>query len=245
MLSSTTINKFSSFCYIERGPRKKALIKHGHSYYLTELSLDDVCSSVGEPVSVSTVKDSPIALFPIVGLIAYSLFLYFTVVGYRLIDADFFGALAILFLNVVFHELAHIAALKAFDHNAKVKFGFKIAFPFPSFYVDTSDSYMLPTCKRIAVYLSGIAANSLFVVVALLLFPEVSSGCYLVVSMILVNLIPIMKCDGFHCALAILGKDCLQRGKGATLINELLRGLLTLVLLLAFSAASSVLGIGQ
>lgn len=239
MLSSTKVIKFPSFWYIERGPSKKALVRKDHSYYLTSLSADDICGFAGEPMSVTAIKDSPILLLFVAGLIACPLLFYFSEVDYRLIDSGFLVALVILALNVGLHELGHMVALKALNQDAEMRFGVKAIPPFPSFYVDTSDSYMLPTCKRITVYLSGVALNSSFIALVLVFSPELSASCYLVISMILVNLVPIMKCDGFHCVMAVLGRDSLQKSKKEVFVDEFLRGLAAMLFLLFVAMASS------
>lgn len=85
-------------------------------------------------------------------------------------------------------------------------------FIYPAFYVDTSYSYLLPKYKRIAVYLAGNFTNCLFVLGVMYLYPKLLPYCYLVISNLLINFIPIVKSDGYYAYITFRGKT--NKGMG-------------------------------
>ncbi|CEO88649.1 hypothetical protein SSCH_2290001 [Syntrophaceticus schinkii] len=76
--------------------------------------------------------------------------------------------------------------------------GFKLVFIYPAFYVDTSYSYFLPQYKRAAVYMAGNTMNCIFVLGIIIFLPNMLLYCYLIVSNILINFLPIVKSDGYY-----------------------------------------------
>lgn len=235
MLLRTTVLEFDGLLYVDRGSTQPAIIKKGGAYYLTDDPINAVEQIFGCAKRVFDIDDSPLGLVFVIGLILSGLACYFATESFVLVDADFLVAGIVLAVNVLIHELGHACALWALCPGSSVRFGAKLVLPFPCFYVDTSDSYLLPDCKRLVVYLAGIASNALFVLVVCLLPGDCSSCCYLVVSMMLINLVPIMKGDGYYCMQVLLGKAGLAHDARRTLAEDFIRGLAMLMLLLALS----------
>lgn len=141
-----------------------------------------------------------------------------------------------LVVNLLLHELAHALTLKAFYPEATVRAGFKLTFVFPTFYVDTSDSYLLPTRKRLAVYLAGNAANGLLATLALLAVPELAGCATFVSATMAINLLPIMKSDGYHVVETLRGHYSRHKSSRANFAEDLARGAIAFCVLYLISA---------
>ena len=86
--------------------------------------------------------------------------------------------MAIVQPDIFIHELGHIAFLKLFLPGSKVDIGFKIFFIYPSFYVDTSNTYFIPKYKRIAVYLAGNFMNCLYLIICSIFTADINKYNY-------------------------------------------------------------------
>ena len=132
------------------------------------------------------IKENPIYAIIMVGIISLTIVMYFFHEKYVIIDSNFIIANIILFANIFIHELGHVLFLKLFYKSGKIKIGFKIYFIYPAFYVDTSDSYLLPKYKRIAVYLAGNFMNCIYVLICFIFFPSLNKYNYAIISTILI-----------------------------------------------------------
>ena len=149
---------------------------------------------------------------------------YFWKASYLLVDYNIAKAFLLLVLYIPLHEAGHILCLKAFYPECRIKMGMKFTFIYPSFYVDTSYSYLLPKSKKVSVHLAGGFMNSLFVIVIFVAIPEWIPYLYLIVSNILINFIPIVKGDGFYALASVCNRFYLKKSKRAALVEELVRG---------------------
>lgn len=167
--------------------------------------------------------------------ITFTIILYFQKIDFELINIDFIKATMVLILNIFFHEFGHIMFLKLFFKESKIKIGFKFVFIYPAFYVDTSYSYLLPKYKRIAVYLAGNFMNCLFVLCVLFICPKILPYCYLVISNLLINFIPIVKSDGYYACLTFFDKTNKKLDRKTEAIDDFIRGTGMFIVLLILS----------
>ena len=108
-------------------------------------------------------------------------------------------------------------------------------FIWPAFYVDTSYSYMVSKYKRIAIYLAGNFMNCIYVLLVQLFFPKQLPYCYLVISNVLVNFIPIVKSDGYYAVVTLFNKTNIKKDKVATTLEDAIRGIIMFGVLGIFS----------
>lgn len=151
---------------------------------------------------------------------------YFGKTSYLLVDQNIAKAGLLLIINIPLHEAGHIMCLKFFYPESKIKMGMKFTFIYPSFYVDTSYSYLLSKSKKVSVHLAGNFMNSLFVIIILLAVPQLVPYLYLIVSNILINFIPIIKSDGYYALASACNWLNLKKTKKANLVEELVRGVI-------------------
>lgn len=177
-------------------------------------------------LSKMLIKDNVFLLIGMLAIIVVTLILYFGRDTYYLIDQNFLIATVFLLINIPIHEFGHILFLKFFYKESKIKIGFKFVFIYPAFYVDTSYSYLLPIYKKIAVYLAGSFLNCLFVLVIYFIYPEYLKYCYIIISNILVNFIPIVKSDGYYAMIAFFKKYNLFKGKRSEFFEDFIRGMI-------------------
>lgn len=214
------------------------LVKAGGSFFEPPAAVFEKIRSEGEAIDERIIGDSPALLVCTCLLIAASLAAYFLVQGMSVVEDSLAIAMIFLLANIVIHEASHAAVLKVLYPKAKMSCGFKMMFIFPAFYVDTSDSYLLPPCKRITVYLAGIAGNAIFVLLSVILIPDFAHYDYLVVSTLLVNLIPIMRGDGYYILLTLMKKRNAATSKKATFWRDFARGATMLLIFLGISFIS-------
>lgn len=150
---------------------------------------------------------------------------------YTVVDGNFWVASVLLLINIPIHEFGHVLLLKLFYPSAKFSVGFKFLFIYPAFYVDTSDSYLLPKYKKIAVYLAGNFTNSIFLLIIYLFCPYLLPYCYLIVSNILINFIPIVKSDGYYAFMTFINRFQFAKSLKCSLADDFVRGLLMFVFL--------------
>lgn len=186
-------------------------------------------------VKQENVKDNLIYTFIFVIIMCITLFLYFQQGNFEIVDNHFLIATIFLLINIPIHEAGHIIFLKLFYPSARFKVGFKMVFIYPAFYVDTSYSYLLPRFKRMAVYLAGNIMNAIFVLVILLFIPKFLPFCYLIISNILVNFLPIVKSDGYYSLLTLLDKYNISKNKKSEYIEDFIRGFIMFIFLYIIS----------
>ena len=181
------------------------------------------------------IKENPIYAIIMVGIISLTIVMYFFHEKYVIIDSNFIIANIILFANIFIHELGHVLFLKLFYKSGKIKIGFKIYFIYPAFYVDTSDSYLLPKYKRIAVYLAGNFMNCIYVLICFILFPSLNKYNYAIISTILINFLPIIKSDGYYAITSLFNRYNVAKSKKKDFIEDTVRGILMFLFLFLLS----------
>lgn len=108
-------------------------------------------------------------------------------------------AVSYLILNIALHEIGHTLTLRLYGRKGG-RIRFKFNFIYPTFAVDTSDSYILPKHRRIFVYYAGIMVNILICFATYLFFSEYAYYLKSVIWLIIFNLLPIagINTDGYH-----------------------------------------------
>ena len=210
---------------------KEHYLKKNGNYYKIDNNTLNESINIFDLKYRYNIKDSLVYVFFEVAIIILALVIYFRRNNYVVIDSNIVIAMLILVLNVVFHELGHIIFLRIAYRDHKPKFGFKMIFIYPAFYVDTSDSYLIPKYKRLAIYLAGNFMNAVYVLFIGVFFPKFSHYNYLVVSTILINFIPIIKTDGYYFFLGLFNKVNKEKNKKAEFIEDFVRGLCMFVFL--------------
>ena len=209
---------------INKKRKKNYLIKMNDDFFYPS---KDAFYQVVDPDQMEHIKritDNPVICIAMVMIIFCSLIYYFLNNSFVIVDRNFIVSTLILLFNIVIHECSHILILKLFCNESKIKMGFKFIFIYPAFFVDTSYSYFLPKYKRISVYLAGNTANCIFVLLSMLLFPEFNKYLYLIVSNILINLLPIVKSDGYYAFVSLFDKYSIEKSKAFTYIEDFVRG---------------------
>lgn len=112
-----------------------------------------------------------------------------------------------LILNIFLHEAAHLLTMKIYGRKVN-KIGFKLNFIFPAFYVNTSDSYILPRMRKFFVYYSGIMVNIFSIFLIIVFLPHYIYWTRMVFLAVMVSLLPIgaIKTDGYHIIFNIIFK---------------------------------------
>lgn len=171
---------------------------------------------------IKVIKDNifipVVMLITIIGALIY----YISNAKYVILDKNFIIATIILLINIPIHEFGHVLFLKLFYRKSKIKIGFTFIFIYPAFYVDTSYSYLLPKWKRTAIHLGGNFFNSIFLILALFLFPSLKNVLYILFSNILINLLPIVKSDGYYALYTMLDKVNYDKGRKKKKYREFL-----------------------
>lgn len=211
-----------------------------HNFYKLNKTQFDEIFGKAEMTFIRGIEDNFLYAVFMVFIILLTIVLYLKRQNYALINSSFIEATLVLVFNVFIHELGHILFLKIFYRESKIKIGFKFVFIYPAFFVDTSYSYLLPKYKRIAIYLAGNFANCLFVLAILLLYPQLLPYCYLVISNVLINFIPIVKSDGYYAYIAFRGKTNKVLDKKKEVIDDFIRGLIMFALLGILSYISNL-----
>lgn len=191
-------NSENGDCYVKDKERRKYFHKPG-CYASKSPSLAPFVEKISFPVALDLVY---IALtVASVGLIGYLLAKsgeIFSGSAYHSI-ANYLFMLLFLLFNLAVHELCHYAALKLYGREIG-KIGFKMNFIFPSLYVNTSDSYMLPRIRRFFVYYSGIMSNIFLSSIVVCFFPSRAFLACPVIWAVFANLCPVsaVRTDGYH-----------------------------------------------
>ena len=136
--------------------------------------------------------------------------------------------LALTIVSAAFHELGHAAACR-YSGADPGAMGVGLYLVWPAFYTDVTDSYRLDRRSRLRVDLGGIYFNAIFAVAtavtsvaagwdALLLV--VAAQVYLMIR----QLIPIVRFDGYHVLADLVGVPDLLRRIKPTLLSAFRRG---------------------
>lgn len=152
-------------------------------------------------------------------------------------------SVALLAFNLLVHEAGHALVLELFLPGTRITWGFRFIFVFPAVYVNTTASYLLPRGKRAAVHLAGVFANAVCLIVGDLFFPGATSANTAVAWMVALNLVPVMKGDGYQVLAALLGWRTPELGSGRRMVEECARGVATvaLIALLTFATRTFLL----
>lgn len=215
--------------------RNFTVVEKDHSFFKLDNETFDSMFEQKNLEFVRDDKDNGLYLAGMILTIIVTLYLYFKSTAYSIIDINFIPATLVLIGNIFIHEFGHVLFLKLFYPRSRVKIGFKFIFIWPAFYVDTSYSYMVSKYKRMAIYLAGNFMNCIYVLFILFCFPEQLPYCYLVITNILVNFIPIVKSDGYYAVVTLVNKTNMKKGKAATTIEDSVRGIIMFLVLGMFS----------
>lgn len=128
-------------------------------------------------------------------------------------------------ITVIFHELGHLAACQRADcpHGP---LGVGLYFMMPVFYVDVTAAWRLNRYQRALVDAGGLYMQLLFVPVALFLFWATGDQTYLtliaLIDLVLIsNLVPFMKLDGYWLLADLTGVPNLHTRAGEAFLNLL------------------------
>lgn len=205
--------------------------KEEHSYYkISRDKFNDIFKNEKFDFNIE-MEDNILWFVWICLFIIAVLFFYSFRIKYKIIDENFILATAILLVNIPIHEAGHILALKFFYRKSKIKVGFKFVFIYPAFYVDTSESYLLPKYNRIVVYLAGNLMNCIFLLIIMLFFPYYLKSCYILFSNILINFLPIIKSDGYYALMCLCNRTGYFRSDKREFVEDFIRGLCMFLLL--------------
>lgn len=219
------IYKYEDYVISQDEKTESSIVAQEYNFYKVDKSLFEELFDKNEIKFVKKIADNFLYTIFMVLTIIFTIALYFEKSDFMLISVDFIQATMILILNVFIHEFGHIIFLKLFYKESRIKVGFKFVFIYPAFYVDTSYSYLLPKYKRIAVYLAGNFTNCLFVLGVVFFYPELLSYCYLVISNLLINFIPVVKSDGYYACIAFLNKTNKKLDKKMEVVDDFIRGM--------------------
>lgn len=221
----------SKYIIAEDTQNKLYILKDGKDFYL--LKSRQVTNIIGRNRLIFQKEINDNIFLPIIMLITIILtvVLYLQTRTYTIIDKNFAIATILLIINIPIHELGHIACLKLFSSNSKITIGFKIVFIYPAVFVDTSDSYLLPKYKKIAIYLAGNFMNCLFLITIYFFFPVLLPYCYLIISNIFINFLPIIKSDGYYAYQTLKNNFQMEKSFTYSTIEDFIRGFLLFLFL--------------
>ncbi|HEY6458515.1 MAG TPA: hypothetical protein VIY73_00140, partial [Polyangiaceae bacterium] len=124
-------------------------------------------------------------------------------------------------LSAGFHELGHAAACR-YSGATPAGMGAGIYMVWPAFYTDVTDAYRLPRRGRLRVDLGGIYFNAIVAVVTAAIWLEWRVDALLLVValqllMMVKNLSPVIRSDGYHILADVTGIPDLYAHIGPTL----------------------------
>lgn len=132
----------------EEGKEKVIVEKEDEFFQLTKKQFEELFADF-ELSYIKELKENYwcMAFFILIILIAITWYLRKT--SYLLADNNIGNAMVLLAVNIPLHEAGHIVCLKLCYPECRIKMGMKLTFIYPSFYVDTSYSYLLPKSKKV------------------------------------------------------------------------------------------------
>lgn len=237
MRSCMKISQGEVALYAE-GEEGLTLLKVADSYYRPTSEQFETIKSSDRILSTHVIRDCAAPLVLMSLLVLSGLFLPLLPHQANTSDVGLGAFAAFVALNILAHEGFHAAVLHAFYPGAKTRPGFRLTFIFPTFYVDTSDSYLLPTYKRLAVYLAGNAANGLLVTLAYLVAPKLAGDATFISATMAINLLPIMKSDGYYLVETLRGHYNRHKSSQADFVENFARGALAFCALYLISAVA-------
>lgn len=218
------IYRYDDCMIAEEESTNDCIMQRGFDFYKISKDVKNQFVDESQLLSVSEIKDNLGILLVVMMTILSTLIVYFSSGIYTLVDNQFVMATLFLLINIPVHEAGHIIFLKIFYKESKIRVGFKFIFIYPAFYVDTSFSYFCPKYKRMSIYLAGNFMNCIFVLAIYILCPQYLKYCYIIVSNILVNFIPIIKSDGYYTAMTFLDQYNAGNDRKKECLDDFIRG---------------------
>lgn len=218
---------------------EQCILKYSENYYKLKKEEIEKIFDTQKFTYKKKMQENPIYSILMTIVIIITIVIYFSFENYIIIDSNIIIANFILIINIFIHEIGHIIVLKQFFKYSKIKLGFKFFFIYPSFYVDTSDSYLLPKYKRIAVYLAGNFFNCLYLLICFFLFPNLNQYNYMIITTILINFLPIIKSDGYYAFLCLFNKYNISKSRKMNYLEDFIRGLIMFLFLILLSKINS------
>lgn len=218
------IYRYDDCMIAEEESTNDCIMQRGFDFYKISKDVKNQFVDESQLLSVSEIKDNLGILLVVMMTILSTLIVYFSSGIYTLVDNQFVMATLFLLINIPVHEAGHIIFLKIFYKESKIRVGFKFIFIYPAFYVDTSFSYFCPKYKRMSIYLAGNFMNCIFVLAIYILCPQYLKYCYIIVSNILVNFIPIIKSDGYYTAMTFLDQYNAGNDRKKERLDDFIRG---------------------
>lgn len=147
--------------------------------------------------------------------------------------AQYVVVFAALFLTAFIHEFAHALALTAFGGQSH-RLGVMLFYLAPACFCDVSDAWRLPPERRVRVALAGVLAQTAVAAVAafvaLLVTPSVAVAfdvfAVLCLAYGLVNLVPLVKLDGYIALVGHLDRPNLRATAVQAFRSSMARALL-------------------
>lgn len=211
------------------------IIQQDFDFYRIPLEMKKQYLQGRELVSIKQNDDNLVILIIVLGTILCTLTTYFSCGNYILVDNNVILATLFLLINIPLHEIGHIIFLKLFSKDAKIRVGVTFFFIYPAFYVDTSYSYLCPKYKRMCIYLAGNFMNCIFLLVVYFFFPQFINYCYIIISNILVNFVPIIKSDGYYAMMTFLNKYKISKTRKEEYLDDFVRGLIMFIFMSGLS----------
>lgn len=218
-------------CIVAIDKQGNYFVKYEENFY--KMNKEQFIDCFGEEGLIwqKEIKDSPFICFGMIGTILLTIVSFFMNEKYVIVDSNILWANLILLINIFIHEIGHVLALKFFLPESTIKVGFKFVFIYPAFYVDTSNTYLLPKYKRIAVYLAGNFTNCLYLLACSIFMGHINKFNYLIVSTVLINFLPIIKSDGYYAFMSLIDKYNLNKTKMKNYIEDTVRGIVMFLVL--------------
>lgn len=229
------IYKYNDYIVAEDSKSNLVIMQKDFNFYKLPLDKKDSYLNEKNLVSKKEIKDNFISFILITGIIIFTVIIFLLSGNYTLVDKNIFIATVFLLVNIPIHELGHIIFLKMYYKESKIKVGFKFIFIYPAFFVNTSYSYFLPKYKRMSVYLAGSLMNCLFVLFIYFLFPSYTKYCYIIVTNIIINFIPIVRSDGYYALMAMIKKYNFCKKRKKEYIEDFIRGFIMFLFMSFFS----------
>lgn len=230
-----TIYKYDDCCVAEEIDSKLCILQSDFDFYKIPIESKEEYLQNSKLLYSKELNDNIFIPVIIILTTLITLIIYLEKNIFTLVDSKFIIATFFLLINIPLHELGHILFLKLFYKESQIKVGFKFIFIYPAFYVDTSYSYFCPKYKRMAIYLAGNFMNCLFVIIVYIFFPQYLSYCYVIISNILVNFVPIIKSDGYYAFMTLLNKYSRKKDKHKEYWEDFVRGLIMFIFMSVLS----------
>ena len=128
------------------------------------------------------------------------------------LSVTFFGGILAIYLLafIIIHEIGHLFMLHICGRQAN-KFGFKINYIFPSFYVRINEVYMLDKFEKLYVHSAGLMNSLILNVTTFFVGKILNNNIFIYISVymsmtIVYNLIPFLNSDGYKMLITIANK---------------------------------------